>query len=92
MPLSCNLETLTSWNPLGHSDGPGSSVGIATDCGLYGPGSNAGGPHRACNGITLPFLLLSSGLGVLEFKAPPLFGSNVSSIRTQSLRMQGDLV
>ena len=31
LPLSCNMGTLTSWNPLGHSSGPGSSVGIATE-------------------------------------------------------------
>jgi len=35
---------------------------------------------------------LPSGLGVLEFKAPPPFGSSISSIRIQYLRMQYDLV
>jgi len=35
---------------------------------------------------------LTSGPGVLELKAPPPFRSNVSSVRTQCLRMQGDLV
>ena len=43
VPWSRNLGTLTSWNPLGLSSGPGSSVGIATDYGLDGPGSNPGG-------------------------------------------------
>jgi len=56
VPLSRNLGDLTSWNPLGPSgpvsgllylyygnSGPGSSVGIATDYGLDGRGSNLGG-------------------------------------------------
>ena len=39
--------------------GPGSSVGIATDYGLYGPGSNPGGdeifrPSRPALGPTQP--------------------------------------
>ena len=39
--------------------GPGSSVGIATDCGLDGPGSNPGGdeifrPSRPALGPTQP--------------------------------------
>ena len=42
-PLLRNLGTLTSWNPLSPSGGPGSSVGIATDYELGGPGSNPGG-------------------------------------------------
>ena len=54
-------------------DGPGSSVGIATDYGLEGPGSNAGGdeilrPSRPALGPTQPpvqwVLGLSRGRGV----------------------------
>jgi len=71
VPLSRNLGNLTSWNPLGPSgpvtgllylftllEGrPGSSVGIATDYGLDGPGSNPGGdeifrPSRLALGPT----------------------------------------
>jgi len=56
VPLSRNLGTLTSWNPLGPS---GSSVGTATDYGLDGPGSNPGGdeiyrPFRPALGPTQP--------------------------------------
>ena len=41
------------------SDGPGSSVGVATDYGLEGPGSNPGGdeifrPSRLALGTTQP--------------------------------------
>jgi len=44
---------------LPHSSGPGSSVGIATDYGMDGPGSNPGGdeifrPSRPALGPTQP--------------------------------------
>jgi len=47
------------WLVLKYNDGPGSLVGIATDYGLDGPGSNLGGdeifrPSRPALGPTQP--------------------------------------
>ena len=50
---------LRSFSSVPHECGPGSSVGIATDYGLDGPGSNPGGeqnfrPSRRALGPTQP--------------------------------------
>ena len=56
--VSCFLETVFSLCPY-LNGGPGSSVGIATEYGLDGPGSNPGGdeafrPSRPALGPTQP--------------------------------------
>ena len=53
--------------------GPGSSVGIATDYGLDGPGSNPGGAHPAsCKMGTGSFSGVNCGRGVLLTTHPLL--------------------
>ena len=55
--VACNKATLCDKLVVQNNSGPGSSVGIATDYGLDGPGSNPGGeeifrPSRAALGPT----------------------------------------
>ena len=52
-------ENVTIFTDFRYSFGPGTSVGIATDYGLHGPGSNPGGdeifrPSRPALGPTQP--------------------------------------
>ena len=64
--MSWNLEALTSWNTQDLSSGPGSSVGIATDYGLDGPGfeSRWGEIFRRPDRLWGPPILLYNGYRV----------------------------